>query len=145
MSIAVDFDGVFAELKRLLRELQEFPSPSEVAVSEGGSSKATVEFRSAVARVAGSMSDATDKTIAKLQTTHDAIRAAVSQIAEQDASLADEAKLIVSLLDSAVAQDDDAGSPVSGSGAGAKGGASGGVAASAPAPTASPEPEVADY
>lgn len=143
MSIAVDFDGVFAELKRLLRELQEFPSPSEVAVSEGGSSQATVEFRRAVAQVAGSMSDVTDKTLAKLQNTHDAIRAAVSEIAEQDASLSDEAKLIVSLLDSAVAQADEGSS--SGGATGAKGGAAGGIAASAPKPSNADEPEEADY
>lgn len=145
MSIAIDFDGVFAELKRLLRELQEFPSPAEVGVSEGGSSKATVEFRNAVARAAVAMGDATDRTLIKLQDTHDAIRAAVEQIAEQDASLADEAKLIASLLDSAVAQGEDEVTSPTGASTGAQGGAAGGVPASATTPSDAGEPEEADY
>lgn len=145
MSIAIDFDGVFAELKRLLRELQEFPNPAEVGVSEGGSSKATFDFRNAVARSAVAMGDVTDRTLIKLQDTHDSIRAAVEQIAEQDASLADEAKLIVSLLDSAVAQAEDGTTSPTGASTGAQGGASGGAPASAPAPSDSGEPEEADY
>lgn len=145
MSIAVDFDGVFAELKRILRELQEFPSPAEVGVSEGGSSKATFEFRSAVARAAGAMADVTDRTLIKLQDTHDSIRAAVEQIAEQDASLADEAKLIVSLLDSAVAQGEDEATSPTGASTGPQGGGSTGADASAPTPTGADEPEEADY
>ncbi|MEV7610641.1 hypothetical protein AB0N61_14255 [Microbacterium sp. NPDC089320] len=143
MSIAIDFDGVFAELKRILRELQEFPSPSEVAVSEGGSSKATVEFRQAVADAAQSMGDATARTIAKIQDTHDVIRAAVLQIAEQDASLADETNLIVSLLDSAVAQGEVDGATSTGASSDGTGGASAGVDASAS--TTADEPEEADY
>ena len=59
MSIAVDFDGVFAELKRLLRELQEFPSPAEVAVVEGEASSTTREFHQAVASAAREMVDST--------------------------------------------------------------------------------------
>ncbi|MCI1017017.1 hypothetical protein HWD99_00095 [Microbacterium sp. C5A9] len=124
MSIAVDFDGVFAELKRLLRELQEFPSPDEVAVAEGDVSNSTREFHQAVAGAAQSMGIATEKVLAKLQNTHDTIRAAILQIAEQDEALADETKLIVSLLDSAVEQG-NAPSPAS---TGASAGASGGVA-----------------
>lgn len=145
MSIAVDFDGVFGELKRLLRELQEFPSPSEVAVSEGGSSQAVVDFRRAVAQAAGSMSDVTDKTLAKLQSTHDAIRAAVSQISEQDASLSDEAKLIVSLLDSAVAQGEEDHASSAGAGGGVKGGVAAAVPAAPRTPTNADEPAEADY
>ena len=124
MSIAIDFDGVFAELKRLLRELQEFPSPDEVAVAEGDVSNSTREFHQAVAGAAQSMGIATEKVLAKLQNTHDTIRAAILQIAEQDEALADETKLIVSLLDSAVEQG-NAPSPAS---TGASAGASGGVA-----------------
>lgn len=145
MSIAVDFDGVFAELKRILRELQEFPSPAEVGISEGGSSNATYEFRNAVARAAGAMADATDKTLVKLQATHDSIRAAVEDIAEQDASLADEAKLIVSLLDSAVEQVEGETTSPSGATAGAQGGGSAGGDASAPTSTGTDEPAEADY
>ncbi|EYT57540.1 hypothetical protein [Microbacterium sp. UCD-TDU] len=122
MAIAVDFDGVFAELKRLLRELQEFPSPDEVGVAEGDVSETTREFHRAVLGAASAMSVATEKALEKLQNTHDTIRAAVLQIAEQDAALADETKLIVSLLDSAVEQ---AGSPT-GTGTGTATGASGG-------------------
>lgn len=106
MSIAVDFDGVFAELKRLLRELQEFPSPAEVGVVEGDVSSTTSEFHQAVSRAAREMGSATERALEKLQNTHDTIRAAVLQLAEQDAALADETRLIVSLLDSAVAQAD---------------------------------------
>lgn len=104
MTIAVDFDEVFAELKRLLRELQEFPSPAEVGVAEGDVSNTTREFHRAVLGAASAMRVATEKALEKLQNTHDTIRAAVLQIAEQDAALADETKLIVSLLDSVVEQ-----------------------------------------
>lgn len=124
MAIAVDFDGVFAELKRLLRELQEFPSPAEVSVAEGDVSNTTREFHEAVSRAAREMGAATERAIEKLQNTHDTIRAAVLQIAEQDAALADETKLIVSLLDSAV---DQAGSSTgSGTATGASGGSASG-------------------
>jgi len=104
MTIGIDFDEIFGELKRILRELQEFPAASEVAVSEGGVSNATREFREEVRKAASSMGDATKIAIDKLNETHDTIRAAVMQIAEQDASLAEETNLIVSLLDSAVEQ-----------------------------------------
>jgi ABC-type transporter Mla subunit MlaD len=135
MSIAVDFDGVFAELKRLLRELQEFPSPAEVAVVEGEASSTTREFHQAVANAAREMGDATERAIEKLQNTHDTIRAAVLQLAEQDAALADETKLIVSLLDSAVEQTESM-TPVGG-------GLSDGVKADAA--DSSTEPEDADF
>ncbi|WP_314424323.1 hypothetical protein [uncultured Microbacterium sp.] len=127
MSIAVDFDGVFAELKRLLRELQEFPSPDEVAVAEGDVSNSTREFHQAVSDAARSMGIATEKVLAKLQNTHDTIRAAVLQIAEQDEALADETKLIVSLLDSAVEQADAPTPAVTGASAGSSGGGTTGV------------------
>lgn len=104
MTIGIDLDQIFGELKRILRELQEFPAASEVAVSEGGVSNVTRDFRQAVSDSAREMSRATDRAIAKLNATHDTIRAAVMQIAEQDAALADETKLVVALLDSAVAQ-----------------------------------------
>ncbi|OIJ34397.1 MULTISPECIES: hypothetical protein [unclassified Microbacterium] len=135
MSIAVDFDGVFAELKRLLRELQEFPSPAEVAVAEGDVSNTTREFHQAVSDAAREMGAATERALENLQSTHDAIRAAVLQLAEQDAALADETKLIVSLLDSAVEQAASS-SPVDG-------GLSDGVKVDAG--DSSTEPQDADY
>lgn len=104
MNIGVDVDGVFAELKRLLRELQEFPSPAEVAVVEGDVSQTTREFHLEVSKAAYYMGAVTELTLQKLQSTHDTIRAAALQIAERDAALADEVQLIVSLLDSAVEQ-----------------------------------------
>jgi hypothetical protein len=101
MVIAFDFEQIFAELKRIERDMQQFPAATEVAVSEGGRSKATAEFRDAVSRVAQGMGDATRNSIAALNEASEAIRQAVTEIAEQDAALADEAKLILTLLDSA--------------------------------------------
>ncbi len=140
MAIAVDFDGVFAELKRLLRELQEFPSPAEVGVAEGDVSNTTREFHAAVSRAAREMGSATERALEKLQNTHDTIRAAVMQIAEQDAALADETKLIVSLLDSAVEQ---AGSPAAtGTATGASGGSASGERGDIDSSTDQPKKDV---
>lgn len=109
MTIGIDFDQIFAELKRVMRELQQLPAASEVAVSEGGSSKATQDFRTAVDLAARSLGAATDKTIQALNETHDTIRDVILQMAETDASLADEANAILQVLDSAASQsaDDD--------------------------------------
>lgn len=101
MSIAIDFDQIMAELKRLAREAAAFPTANEVAVSEGGTSQATADFRDAVSRVAQGMGAATQNSISALNDANEAIRFAVMEIAEQDAALADETKLIIALLDSA--------------------------------------------
>ena len=143
MAIAVDFDGVFAELKRLLRELQEFPSPAEVGVAEGDVSETTREFHRAVLGAASTMRVATEKALEKLQNTHDTIRAAVLEIAEQDAALADETKLIVSLLDSAVEQ---AGSPArTGTATGTSGGSASGGRVDTDTDTTTEQSEDADF
>lgn len=104
MTIAFDFEQIFAELKRISRELEHFPAPDEVTVVEGGVSETTSSFRSDLRTAALSMGSATTKTIEALNAAQSAIRAAVMQMAEQDAALADESKMIIQLLDSAVAQ-----------------------------------------
>ncbi|CAN7200825.1 hypothetical protein LJR044_000560 [Microbacterium foliorum] len=114
MAIAFDFEQIFAELKRIERDMQQFPAASEVAVSEGGSSKATAEFRIAVTQVAQGMGAVTENSIAALNDANQAIRQAVTEIAEQDAALADEAKLILTLLDSAGQQTPAGQQPVGG-------------------------------
>jgi hypothetical protein len=107
MTIGIDFDRLFEELKRITRELQQFPAASEVAIVEGGVSRATSDFRDSLSTAAAAMSSATDRTITALNDTHDTIRAAAMQMAEQDAALADETDMILRLLDSAVAQASD--------------------------------------
>lgn len=108
MTIAFDFDEIFAEIKRISRELEHFPAAEEVAVVEGGVTPATGAFRSELTVAAAAMASATSATITALNVAQDAIRAAVTQMAEQDAALADESKMILQLLDSAVAQAGDA-------------------------------------
>ena len=102
MTIGIDFDQIMAELKRLAREAAAFPAANEVAVSEGGTSKATDELRNAVAYAAGRLSVATQNAVDSLNETQETIRQAVMMIA----AIADDSKLILSLLDSAVAQSD---------------------------------------
>ncbi|PKI89920.1 hypothetical protein CW368_12205 [Actinomycetales bacterium SN12] len=102
--IGIDFDQIMAELKRLAREAAAFPDANEVAVSEGGTSNATGDLRDAVALAAERLGVATQKAVDSLNDTQETIRQAVMMIAEQDAAIADESKLILSLLDSAVAQ-----------------------------------------
>lgn len=104
MTIGIDLDQILAEIKRIQRDMQQFPAVSEVAVSEGGVSKATAEFRDAVRSVAVGMGVATQNSIDALNDANEAMRLAVMDIAEQDAAIADEARLILSLLDSAVEQ-----------------------------------------
>ena len=104
MVIAIDFEQIFAELKRISRELEHFPAADEVTVVEGGVSETTSAFRGELRRAAQRMGDATAKTIEALTQAQETIRAAVMQMAEQDAALADESKMIIQLLDSAVAQ-----------------------------------------
>ncbi|KYJ98036.1 hypothetical protein M4D51_01165 [Microbacterium sp. p3-SID338] len=104
MTIGIDLDQILAEIKRIQRDMQQLPAASEVAVSEGGVSEATADFRYAVKRVADGMGEATQNSIVALNDANEAMRLAVLDIAEQDAAIADEAKLILSLLDSAVEQ-----------------------------------------
>ncbi|CAD5137921.1 MULTISPECIES: hypothetical protein [Microbacterium] len=104
MTIGIDLDQILAEIKRIQRDMQQLPAASEVAVSEGGVSEATADFRYAVKRVADGMGKATQNSIVALNDANEAMRLAVMAIAEQDAAIADEAKLILSLLDSAVEQ-----------------------------------------
>ncbi|WP_315638099.1 MULTISPECIES: hypothetical protein [Microbacterium] len=104
MTIGIDLDQILAEIKRIQRDMQQLPAASEVAVSEGGVSEATAEFRDAVRSVADGMGKATQNSIVALNDANEAMRLAVMAIAEQDAAIADEAKLILSLLDSAVEQ-----------------------------------------
>nr|WP_201468702.1 hypothetical protein [Microbacterium hydrocarbonoxydans] len=104
MVIAIDFEQIFAELKRISRELEHFPAADEVTVVEGGVSETTSSFRDELRRAAQRMGAATSKTIEALTQAQETIRAAVMQMAEQDAALADESKMIIQLLDSAVAQ-----------------------------------------
>lgn len=120
MTIAFDFDQIFAEIKRISRELEHFPAAEEVAVVEGGVTPATGAFRSELTIAAAAMASTTAATITALTVAQEAIRAAVTQMAEQDAALADESKMILQLLDSAVAQAGDApvaGTPRTGEGA----------------------------
>lgn len=129
MTIAFDFEQIFAELKRISRELEHFPAAEEVAVVEGGVTPTTGSFRDQLARAASTMGTTTERTIDALNAAQDAIRAAVMQMAEQDAALADESKMIIQLLDSAVAQANDtpatAGAPRTGDGGGGTGAAAG--------------------
>ncbi|MFJ4046827.1 hypothetical protein ACIPV2_13915 [Microbacterium sp. NPDC089987] len=104
MTIGIDFDQIFAEIKRIQRDMQQFPAASDVARSVGGRTDATGEFRAAVERVAQGMGVVTESSIVALNDANEAIRLAVMEIAEQDAALADETKVIISLLDSAVDQ-----------------------------------------
>lgn len=122
MVIAIDFEQIFAELKRISRELEHFPAADEVTVVEGGVSETTSSFRQELRHAAMSMGEATSKTIEALTQAQETIRTAVMQMAEQDAALADESKMIIQLLDSAVAQANEtpttAGSPSTGDGGG---------------------------
>lgn len=123
MVIAFDFEQIFAELKRISRELEHFPAAEEVAIVEGGVSETTSTFRGDLRTAALTMGSATTKTIEALNQAQNTIRAAVMQMAEQDAALADESKMIIQLLDSAVAQANEtpvaAGAPRTGDGGGA--------------------------
>jgi hypothetical protein len=134
MVIAFDFDQIFAELKRISRELEHFPAAEEVTVIEGGVSETTSDFYGALSAAATSMGSATSMTIDALTRAQTTIREAVMQMAEQDAALADESKMIIQLLDSAVAQANEtpatAGSTRTGD-AGSGGGSDTGVEAEA--------------
>ena len=123
MVIAIDFEQIFAELKRISRELEHFPAAEEVTVVEGGVSETTSAFREELRRAAQRMGAATSKTVEALTQAQETIRAAVMQMAEQDAALADESKMIIQLLDSAVAQANE--TPVA-AGASRTGGTGGG-------------------
>ncbi|MGO2746716.1 hypothetical protein [Microbacterium sp.] len=105
MTIFMDIDGVRIDIRKILREMQEFPAAAEVAVSEGGSSEVSIGFRSAVAGAADAMGEGTRRVVELLNSTQEAIRASVEELAAQDSSISDEVKTILSLLDSAAEQD----------------------------------------
>lgn len=145
MVIAIDFEQIFAELKRISRELEHFPAADEVTVVEGGVSETTSSFRSELRDAALRMGAATSKTVEALTQAQETIRSAVMQMAEQDAALADESKMIIQLLDSAVAQANEnptaAGSTRTGDGGGGTRSRVGGEAGAQAGHTA----EEADY
>ncbi|MFJ4998265.1 hypothetical protein ACIP5T_08955 [Microbacterium sp. NPDC088619] len=134
MSIAIDIDQILAELKRIARDAQQFPAAAEVRQSEGGVTPALADFRDSVSRVAEGMGTATQNSVDALNEVSDAIRFAVTELAEQDAALADDAKIVLALLDSAADQSTSPAPVPTGTAAGATGGASG-----------SDEPDEADY
>lgn len=131
MSIAIDVDQILAELKRIARDAQQFPDAADVRRSEGGMTPAVSDFRNAVSQVAEGMGTATQNSIDALNDVSDAIRFAVTELAEQDAALADDAKIVLALLDSAA---DQSTSPAPDSTGSAPAGASG-----------TDEPDEADY
>lgn len=102
--LLIDPEGIFANVKRILREMQEFPAAAEVAVSEGGSSKVTDAFRDEVGYAAAAMADSTRQITEAMTAMQETIRSVVELLVENDASLADETKVLLSLLDSAADQ-----------------------------------------
>lgn len=103
----VDPEGIFININRILQEMREFPEAADVATSEGGSTEATRQFRSEVREAAQAMAFATSKIVTQLNEAHETIRQVVVQLAENDASLADEVKTVLALLDSATGQSEE--------------------------------------
>jgi len=134
MTIAIDIDQILAELKRIARDAQQFPDAAEVRRSEGGVTPALEQFRDAVRQVAEGMGTATQNSVDALNDVSEAIRNAVTELAEQDAALADDTRIVLALLDSAA----DQGTPSSAAPAGTAAGATGGAAGA-------DEPDEADY
>jgi hypothetical protein len=102
--IAMDMDGIFTLMKKILQSLQEFPAAETLAESTGGSSAVTAELRAEISKAAHQMSVTTAEIIADVHNTHDEIKAAVAKLVETDATMADEGKLLLSFLDSAEKQ-----------------------------------------
>lgn len=93
--ILVDVDGVMVDIRKILREMENFPSAAAVAVSVGGSSGVSANFRSAVTDAAEGMGRSTKHVVELLNTTQETIRQAVMELAELDASVADETNTIL--------------------------------------------------
>ncbi|MGN8026715.1 hypothetical protein [Microbacterium sp. 22242] len=102
--IAVDIDGIFMLTKKILKSLQEFPAPSSLAESKGGKSAVTAELRTEIGLAARQLSSTTQDVVTRVNDLHDEIKAAVTKLVEADASMADEGKILLSLLASAEQQ-----------------------------------------
>lgn len=100
----LDPDGIYVNLRKILQEMREFPAAADVAVSEGGSSAVTGDFRDEVGAAAATMAAATETIVDSMNGMHDTIRSVVAQLVENDASLADDTNVLLALLDSAAQQ-----------------------------------------
>ncbi|MDQ4215264.1 hypothetical protein [Microbacterium capsulatum] len=97
--IATDMDGIFYLLKKVTQEITEAPNAWQAKHAEGGNAETTAALRDEIALAAAAMSDATKSIVTSVNTMHDEIRAAVTKLMETDAAMADEGKLLLSILD----------------------------------------------
>ncbi|KQO96865.1 hypothetical protein [Leifsonia sp. Leaf264] len=95
-------DLVSNSLKDLLEGLSALPEPSELQ-SEGVNVGVASPFRTELSQTAYVLKDATRSIIEELKAAEDAIRKTVSQLVQNDESIADDAKAFLSFLDAAVA------------------------------------------
>ena len=115
-SIGVDFEEMFAMMAAFGRKIgsattggkrqwngfapdDDWPTTSEISKSEGTAESVTYDFRQEVRLTALTLSGAMSKIQSELAVSHDKIVAAVTELAKRDETLADEAALILEMLD----------------------------------------------
>ncbi len=99
--ISVRIADVHDELKRVLKHLREFPSPTSVMEVHGPSSKSVRHFYTQLSLTAETAGNATESVMEELAKMDLTIRAALEDITNHDADLATSATWFEDLLDSA--------------------------------------------
>ncbi|GAB3607791.1 hypothetical protein GCM10027413_32000 [Conyzicola nivalis] len=102
--ILIDVDSVANAIRRIVAERSTVPEPGAIAQVEGTSVGVTSPFHAQLEYSAKLLSSIVTTVRSELETTQAAIRKAIEDAAENDAAQADEAKAILTALDSIVAQ-----------------------------------------
>ena len=103
--ILIDFDSVDSAIKRIIAERSTVPEAGTIRQVEGTSVGVTSPFHDQLAYSASLLAKIVETIKAELDATENAIRKAVADVVEKDASHADEAKAILAAVDSIVVED----------------------------------------
>jgi hypothetical protein len=109
--ILIDFDSVDSAIKRIIAERSTVPEAGNIRQVEGTSVGVTSPFHAELEYSASLLASIVETIRLELDATESAIRKAVEDVVEKDASHADDAKAILAAVDSIVVEDTPAPTP----------------------------------
>jgi hypothetical protein len=92
--IAMDLDSVLVMLHKLSGIPTELPNEGAMTSTEGASYGAASPFHTEIRRTAQDLADIVAQTRSNLEKTHDKVKAAMEDMVETDASIAQAARLV---------------------------------------------------
>lgn len=99
MIIGFNIEEFVRDLQLVRANLLEFPEPSEMRDTQGEGAGVTVPFTQQMRIASSALAGVTRTVRSELEVTHEAIRKTVEDLAATDESLADEAEIVLAVLD----------------------------------------------